>query len=148
MRIRKLLRKLWGLSSSEWRDLFAAQAALISAQFSLWLRRRGSLVSADAPADVAQQEGPVEPAVLNLARAVDRAASYGFVRAQCLARSIALSRLMESRGFDGSIVRVGVSLEGEEMLAHAWVEYRGSIIGDEESHVSRFDRLPGIDVDT
>ena len=60
---------------------------------------------------------------------------------------MALVSLMETRGDDGEIVRVGVSPGSETLLAHAWVEYNGAVIGDDEESISKFDQLPGVDVD-
>ena len=147
MKVRKLLLKLWRLSFDEWRDLFAAQGTIISAQMSVWLRRRGSLVSAEPDAKDVARDGSIDSSVLNLGRAIDRAASFGFIRAQCLVRSMARARLMELRGFEGAIVRVGVSRDSEKLLAHAWVEYNGVVVGDDEENISQFDQMPGIDVD-
>jgi hypothetical protein len=146
MTIRRLLSKLAGLSLQDWRDLFAAQWALVVAQAAVWLRPRGSLVSSAVPGEPAGA-GAVEPAVEALARAVDRAARFGPVRAKCLVRSIALARLIEKRGYEGAIVRVGVLRTVESFFAHAWVEYRGAVLGHDKYVVHKFERLPGIDVD-
>ena len=147
MRIRKLLLKLLRLSVTEWRDLFAAQGAIFFAQATVWLRRRGNLVSAEINTRNTNSNGHIDSYVAELGRAIDRAASFGFIRAQCLVRSIALARLMEARGFDGAVVRVGVSRSAEKLLAHAWVEYNGVVVWDDEENVSQFNQLPGIDVD-
>ena len=147
MKIRILLNKLARLSSREWRDLFAAQGAIFLSQMSVWLRRRGNLVSAEQITDEVSQDGPIDSTILDLGRAIDRAASFGFIRAECLVRSMALARLMEARGYVGAIVRVGVSRDSEKLLAHAWVEYNGTIVGDDEENISKFNQLPGIDVD-
>ena len=146
-KLRYVLFRLRRLDFDEWRDLFAAQRAIIFAQMSVWLKRRGSLVSAEANNQITSTNKPIDTCILNLGRAIDRAASFGLIRAQCLVRSMALVRLLQKRGYDGAIIRVGVSRESEQMLAHAWVEYDGTIVGDDEEHVSRFDQLSGIDVD-
>lgn len=146
---RNLLRKLARLDASEWRNLFAAQYAIIAAQFYVWFRKRGGLVSSVAanPESITS-EGPVDPRVIALGKAIDRTASYGLVRAHCLVRSIALKRLLEDRGFPGAVIRVGVRPNNGAMLAHAWVEYKGAVVGDKERHVIQFDQLSGIDLDT
>jgi hypothetical protein len=147
MKIQILLLKLARLTAGEWRDLFAAQWALVLAQSALWLRPRGSLVSPGLQDGGGESELPIDAALTRLAQAVDRAASFGPIRAQCLVRSIALARLMEARGYSGAAVRVGVVRNAERMLAHAWVEYNGAVIGDDAHRVGKFDQLPGIDVD-
>ena len=58
MKIRLQLAKLFRLTSREWRDLFAAQGAIFSAQLSVWLRRRGNLVSAENNTEEIAQAGP------------------------------------------------------------------------------------------
>ena len=144
---RNLLVKLLKLSRQEWQDLLHAQRAVLGAQLSLWVKSRGSLVSAVPQSAAPGQHGTVDPAIEQLAWAVDRVASFGPIRAQCLARSIALVRLLEARGHHGATVRVGVARIGERMAAHAWVEYGGVIISDPEHHILPFDELPGVDVD-
>jgi len=147
MRSRSLLLKLARLGPGEWRDLLAAQWAIANAQMSVWFRPRGSLVAPGPAIGTSGSDRTPDPALRQLAQAVDRAASYGPIRAQCLVRSIALARLMESRGYQGALVKVGVHRTGDRMLAHAWVEFNGVVIGDDERRTSKFDQLPGIDVD-
>lgn len=81
-----------------------------------------------------------------LATAVDRAARRGLFRPRCLARAMALKRLLESRGLDGARVRVGVERRSTGFAAHAWVEYRGAVLGDSSESLSSFTPLPGLDV--
>ena len=145
---RNLFRKLARLDASEWRNLFAAQYAIVAAQFYVWFRKRGGLVSSvAAKPEETTPDGPVDPRVIALGKAVDRTASYGLVRAHCLVRSIALKRLLEDKGFPGAVIRVGVRPNNGGMQAHAWVEYNGTVIGDKERHVVQFDQLSGIDLD-
>ena len=59
---------------------------------------------------------------------------------------VALQRLLESRGFRGSTVRVGARLERGHFTAHAWVEYQGHVLGDRDWHVQRFTPLAPIEV--
>jgi hypothetical protein len=50
----------------------------------------------------------------------------------CLARALAVSRLLARNGYK-STLRVGVRRAGGEFEAHAWVEYGGrAIIGNDE----------------
>lgn len=146
MKIPRLLRKLAGLSTSEWRDLFAAQWALVIAQLAVWFRPRGSLVTPALPGERKESPGPVDPALEALARAVDRAASCGPIRAKCLVRSIALAGLVEKRGYTGAVVCVGVQRKVDRLLAHAWVEVNGTVIGHDKYVAHKFEPLPGIDV--
>jgi len=88
----------------------------------------------------------VDPAVLRTALAVERAAEYGVFRPNCLVRALALQRLLESRGFRGSTVRVGTRLQRGRFTAHAWVEYEGHVLGDRDWHVQRFSPLAPLEV--
>ena len=143
-------RKLRELSPREWRDLIAAQAALLQAQLRVWLQPHGKLAYITAPRPVAEESnGPADPDLERaraLALAVQRAGAYGVFRPACLTSAIAICRLMESRGIHGGEVRVGVQMQGERFAAHAWVEYRGSVLGDDAASVSRYETLAGVGV--
>ncbi|MFI5229277.1 MAG: lasso peptide biosynthesis B2 protein [Gemmatimonadales bacterium] len=130
------------MSASDWLDLVRGFWALVSARLLLWSRPRGSFVATEH-VDSAPSTRVTSDA-LRWARAVNRAAAYGPYRARCLVRSIALQRLLESRGIRGSRVCIGVRKVGSVFAAHAWVDLSGEIIGDLEARVSAFDRLSDI----
>jgi hypothetical protein len=124
-----------------WRDIQAAaraQAALLVAQLRLWLRPVGKLVICRADAAAfplgAEARAQAEEAALS----IDRAARRGFFRPSCLVRALALQRILESRGIMGSVVRIGVKRNGVQLLAHAWVEHCGVILGDSPTMVANF----------
>jgi transglutaminase superfamily protein len=143
-RYRKVMPKLRALSGREWRDLIAAQVRLLFAQFSVATRRTGSLVAThNATVSAADSGGRLGDARA-LALAVSRAAEYGVFRPACLVRSMALSRMLSSRGIRGARVQIGVILRSGRFAAHAWVEYAGEVLGDDPSSVSHFDPLPGL----
>src|SRR5690242_19428989 len=78
---RSLLRKLAGLSRTEWVDLLQAQAALIWAQLLVWTRPTGKLIDSSATETAAPSDASASPATLNprayqLALAIGRAAEY------------------------------------------------------------------------
>ncbi len=73
--------------------------------------------------------------------AVRRVALYGITRPQCLARSIAISTMLEGEGIRGAIVRIGVRPDHAKIAAHAWVEFAGEIVGDSRAHVRGFQLL-------
>jgi Transglutaminase-like superfamily len=138
----RLARKLLTLTAREWRDLLLAQWALWRAQRAVGTRPTGALLdqwSAGSPATAAN------PLHLTRARelgdAVRRAALYGVGRPQCLARSIAISHLLEREGIAGAIVRIGVRPSDASLSAHAWVEFAGEIVGDSRAHVRGFQLL-------
>ena len=139
-----LARKLLSLSAGDWVDLARAQWALILAQSMVKRRPVGSLAtpaSNGAAADAVRL-----PEARRLALAVVRAARFGVFRPQCLARSVALSRMLEDRGIHGALVRVGVRRTNGEFLAHAWVEFAGETLGDADDHVGSFVQLTNLDV--
>lgn len=144
--MRNIGHKLIQLSYRDWRDLASAQLALVVAQIRVWMRCRGDLVapSSQPPAPFTNIE--VDPAVERLAWAVERTAGYGLFRPKCLVRAIALAHLIEARGFSGSRVRIGVIWQNERFMAHAWVVYRGSILGDQNWRIRRFAELNDVEL--
>jgi hypothetical protein len=86
------------------------------------------------------------PDARHLALAVRRAAAFGIFRPACLVRSIALCRLMESRGIRGASVEVGVALSAGRFMAHAWVRWNGEILGDEEERIAEYRPLSQVGV--
>ena len=130
-RLRRAARLL--ADPAEVRALARAQAALLAAQVQVWRQPVGQLVSPDAgtpavPAD--RQPVAMPPEARRLGRAVARAARYGLIRPTCLARAIALHRLLERAGIAGSYVRVGVQVADGRFAAHAWVELHGAVVGE------------------
>ena len=147
-----LLGKLIRLSLSEWGDLLAAQTALLRAQVLLWTRRRGRLMispteSANSAASREAGRADVEPVVRKVCLAVSRAAHRGLFRPSCLVRAVALQAMLQSRGFSGSSVRVGVRRENGALLAHAWVNYRDTVLADQGWYVRKFDELARLGID-
>lgn len=136
--MRAWLARLAAIPASEWRDFALAHAALLHAQVTVWRRPAGALVRpAKTPTDAASSE-VASPEVEALADAVRRAARYSPLRPQCLVRAIALARLLRARGYAGARVRVGVRRQGERMVAHAWVEYGGAVVGEPERVADAF----------
>jgi len=121
-----------------------AQLELLRAQVIVWGRPIGRLI-AEPPT---QPEGSsqitperVDQRVAKIARAVDRAARRGVFRPKCLVRSLALHRMLERNGIHGSVIRIGVRRDGDELLAHAWVEHKGVTLIDSPTAVAVFSRL-------
>jgi hypothetical protein len=130
------------LPPSQWVDLLAAQAALLYAQILLWTRPAGRLlVRSDGAAVATRAGGAVPDRVRRLALAVERAADYGLFRPSCLVRAVAVHRMLESHGFVGSWIRIGVRREGGRFWAHAWVDYQGHVLADQEWRVKKFAEL-------
>lgn len=75
--------------------------------------------------------------------AVARGAKYG-VRSQCLVRSLAIQRMLRRRGIVQSELRIGVRVEAGKLLAHAWVELYGAVVGDSPGYVKSFQSAPDL----
>jgi hypothetical protein len=139
--LRTLVRTL-ALSPGEWVRIAAAEAALVRAQIRMGTRPKGALVDHAAP----EPAGGVLPDALrseleladNLGLDVLRAARLNPFRPQCLARSLALADLLDRHGLHGARIRVGVATGAEGFRAHAWVEYRGRVVGDRDESVGTF----------
>jgi len=145
-RIRAPIGKLIRLRPREWVDLLWAQAALLVAQFVVWTRPLGRLVSRNPiPTPPTRTRPRAAPRAEALARAIHRAAHYGLTRPACLVRAIALRRLLVSSGYD-AVVRVGVRQRNGSFDAHAWVELDGAVLGDHESHTESFTELSALHV--
>lgn len=139
-----LARKILTLSGRDWAELVRAQWALLVAQGTIRNRPIGSLATPTAKSAAAD---PARlPEARRIALAVVRAARFGVFRPQCLVRSVALSRLLEQRGIEGALVRVGVRRRDGEFLAHAWVELAGETLGDADDHVGSFVPLTNLDL--
>jgi hypothetical protein len=61
---------------------------------------------------------------------------------RCLPRALALTRLLGRRGVAADL-RIGVRHEGSTLLAHAWVEWNGRALNDDERHLQQFARFEG-----
>lgn len=59
---------------------------------------------------------------------------------RCLARSLTLARLLARRGI-ATELKLGVRLEGENLLAHAWVEWQGRPLNDAHGVVPQYAEL-------
>jgi hypothetical protein len=146
------LRRLARLSARDWLDIAEAQFELLVAKIIVATRRTGELVSRaplDPFGDSAAPAAPaanVDPRPEQLALAIGRAAENGVFRPLCLVRAVALKRLLDRHGFEGSIVKIGVRLSHNRFAAHAWVAYGDQILGDQEWHVKSFAELDEVSV--
>jgi hypothetical protein len=92
--------------------------------------------------------GDVADRARAVARVVGIAAGRGAVRTTCLRRSLMTSWLLRREGIP-STLRIGVRREGDEMLAHAWVEHEGVALesGEPALRYTTFDRDFGLTED-
>ena len=129
------------ISSREWVDFGRAQLALVGALLAMKLRSRGQLLTYDHRAD--QEEVPTAQLTraAELEQALSRAVRYGFLRPKCLARSVALQRLLRGAGISGSRIRIGVRPGEGGLSAHAWVTLADRVLGDDPRFVGRFTEI-------
>lgn len=142
------LRRLATLSPGEWRLLLLAQWELLAARRALRSRPTGSLVQwwgAGEEPGVDGDPSTLPPEQAERARAVGaavgRVAENGPVRSTCLARAVAIQRLLAREGLPTGRLLVGVRREASGLEAHAWVELGGLVLGDRPERVGGFFRL-------
>jgi hypothetical protein len=152
------MRRLLALGPRGWWRLVEAQGAIVRAHAQVRLRPLGALVtervpraaerSAEARSDDAS--GAPDAAHLTLAReleqAVSRVARLGLTRPLCLARSLALAHLLRRHGIPDAVVRVGVRMTEGALRAHAWVEWRGIVLGDTLDSVRSYTQIGDLTV--
>jgi hypothetical protein len=147
----RVLTRLARQSSAEWSDLIEAQKALVVAQLLVWTRPVGRFVEDAQHISPGVQE-PISRNsrtwrdALRAAVALRKAADNGLIRPKCLVRAVALSRMLEQRGIEGSRVRIGVRRIDGAFSAHAWVELGQHVLGDDIRHVSSFAQLLDVSV--
>ena len=143
-------RRIFSLGASEWRRLLRAQWALVAAQLVVRRRAPGQLTTRTEPpvdtTSTSADTGAMHRHAHLLGDAVRRAAKYGVFRPACLVRAIALRRLLVTDGIRGAVIRVGVKQSEDGMLAHAWVELDGDVIGDTPEHVGQYAPLNELSV--
>jgi hypothetical protein len=135
--------RAWRLSSAERRALAQALVLLPLTALALWLvgfRRWQAALARVAPVEVSPDGRDEADAIREgraVARLVDAAARHGPYRATCLPRSLVLWWLLRRRGIDGQL-RIGVRKEAGRFEAHAWTEFRGTVLNDGEDVRERF----------
>ncbi len=132
----RIVRRLVSLPMSELADLFAAQALLLSARGALRRKPVGQLLRpVEASARPAALDSDAR--IARMVTAIDRVARYGLFHPTCLVRAIALERI--ARRTDArATVRIGVRPHTHTLLAHAWLECGGRVIGDDPVTVRQF----------
>jgi hypothetical protein len=141
-RRRHLAKRLARLTAQDFRDFARAQAAVLAAHWLVWRRPTGRLLArGPATQQMPQRSMPIPTEVERLLRAVNRAAVYGVTRPLCLTRAVALMRLLDADGHKGGVLRIGVRWEGGAFIAHAWVEFHGSVLDLDPSLHRPFTRI-------
>ena len=131
-------RRLLALPLTEVADLVTAQRMLLAARRSVRRRPRGQLLHPLVATSAADGSSADRRWIERMATAVDRVARFGVFRPTCLVRAVALERLLQRAHAGAAAVRVGVHRERDRLLAHAWIELGGTVVGDDPAFVRRF----------
>ncbi|MBI3665495.1 MAG: lasso peptide biosynthesis B2 protein [Acidobacteria bacterium] len=136
------LQRAGELSLADWRCVGRAILTLLAVYIGLRivpfdrLQRWATSVRTGAPED----GGATGEAIRRTAWLVDVAANHHVVPMRCLARSLALAWMLARRGISTQ-VKLGVRKDGEQFLAHAWLEWRGERVNDPHQVAQQFVEL-------
>lgn len=141
------LRRKWEqarrLPANVWRKLPAAYWWLSLAALGLRAVGYGRTERLfDSP--VCSCPGEREP-VEAVARAVDIASRHHPLPMPCLARSLALARMLRQAGYEAEI-KLGVQHAGGRLHGHAWVVVADRPVGESELVTRRFQQLEAADL--
>jgi hypothetical protein len=142
--VRSLLSKLRNLSAlppTDRRVVIEAAAALPAIALSLRIVRMTPLLGrlgrlADAMTVPVPASDP-SATIRRTRRLLALAARRGIYRGNCLSRSTTLWWLLRRRGVRTDL-RIGVCVENDDLVAHAWVERDGKIINDRADTSRRY----------
>lgn len=118
----------WGVLGESFLTLVGVSVALRVAAFSrvlAWAKRPGAPGVREWPVSRIQH-------VAWLVALASRAAGT-----RCLTRSLTLTRVLARRGV-ASELRIGVRPVNQELEAHAWVEWKGTILHDTPAGLHRY----------
>lgn len=141
-KFRRALRRgprAWGLFVQAWLALLAADLCLRWLSFP-----RVERLFAPPPIQPAPTAG--DAAVRLRVWAVDAAARHHLQPMTCLPRTLGLRWLLGRAGIPTDL-RIGVARQGDQLLAHAWVERDGLPVGERSGELSSFHPLHEIPVD-
>lgn len=129
--------RVWRITPAEAVVVAEAQLSLLACQFAKWSRPTGTLLRRAVDAPVDNRRVDLRTAML-IGWAVSRTAEHGLFRPRCLVRSLAIQRMLRRRGLSPGELRIGVRMQHGRLLAHAWIELGGRIVGDLPQHVRTF----------
>lgn len=138
------LAKLFRLGGGELVELVVAQVLLLWVRLLVAIMPRGRLVGLQAPTGASVPGDGDHARAQRLALAVGRAAEHGIFRPTCLVRAVALIRLLRWHGITSARLRIGVRMREGTLMAHAWVELGGEVLGDSESKIRVFTPMAGV----
>jgi hypothetical protein len=138
------LCKAWALSWGDWLYILQASGLLVAVELGLKLVPLKTLMALLQGRGSGAEERPSEEAVSfeRMAYLVEVAARYHVLKLACLQKALVLYRLLQRQRVEVDLV-IGVMKAEERLAAHAWLEYRGQVIGggpvDAYAPLRRFD---------
>ena len=143
--MRTTLRKLAGLTPSDWWALNVAYLYLLWAWWQLFFRRdklNRWVLKGPKPWLQKPLESTERDALARRARWINTASRYPLPWARCLQRSLALCLWLDRQDIDPEL-KIGVRKDGIALAAHAWVEYGGEVINDSPHVPVKFIAMTG-----
>ena len=141
--LRHKLQAAGQLSPTDW--LVLAEAWWILLGFSMALRWM-PYVRLEAFTRPSKERGSLPPDALAWAwqrqKLVSMAARLHLIRMTCLPRALALRWMLSRHAVPGQL-RIGMNKTSTGLLAHAWVEVQGKMIGEPDDIAERFEALKG-----
>ena len=124
-----LLRKFFGRS---WEDkvlLLRSLGLVVTVRFGLWVLpyrtvQRLVQTTTDVPPVTTQEGAPYQRRVVAAVEAVGRRLLGD---KPCLVQALVAQRLLRQGGYE-TLLHLGVSKEGQTLLAHAWLEREGYVV--------------------
>lgn len=134
------------LRRPSWVDFLGAWALLLLVDLGLrvlpFQRLQAWLGLRKPPAVPALPPEQARDLAVQLHRQVARAARHHLYPMTCLRRSLVLQSLLAQRNIVADL-RFGVSKQGAQLQAHAWLEVAGQAIGEPEALTGKFLSLTG-----
>ena len=138
---RHKLRTASQFSPGDWLGLLEAWSTLLGFYLALRLLSFDRL---EAFTRLAEEKGAVPAETLAWAwrrqRLVSVAARLHLLSMTCLPRALALRWMASRRGIPAQL-RIGINKSSKGVLAHAWVDIQGEMVGEPEDIAERFEIL-------
>ena len=135
------LKLIQSLSVDDWLWVIEAYLRLWPVLLRIKLKQRSWLKNQFIKTDSVKGHVSIDRSrLLRMFEAVRLASRAHFFKAECLPRSIVLSKMLRARGYQASTI-IGIAKEDHSLASHAWVEVNGQMIGEPGSVARDFTRL-------
>jgi len=141
------LDKIFKFSAAElfvlleaWFVFFKWDLLISFTQYENWRSEIGDLPASSASITKAKETPPEQ--VKHIIKLCEIAGRFHFRKMNCLRRCLSQKQMLAKRGFN-TRMHIGVSIEEEQLKAHAWLTLQGNVINDSEDVLSRYSELKG-----